>query len=179
LQASFLIPDEAAVGDTIAMIDISWPLPETVEWICPNEMKKVLDLGDVIFGQFSETGTYNVSLTTHLGECVDQIEKTIIILENDDAFAGGRLGYEEYVKTFMLHPNPNDGLFEVGVELLEKGDITLSIWNGPTGALIKQIHAKGNDNFTIPVDLRPLSSGTYVLRLDHSKGKEYLRFIVQ
>jgi hypothetical protein len=178
LQASFMIPAEAVAGDTVVMIDISWPLPETVEWNYPEAMREVLNLGDVLFGQFDEAGTYEVGLTAHLGECVDWISKSITILEGEEGSEGGRLGYEKFVKTFTLHPNPTTGAFEVEVELLEESTVTLSVWNSPTGILIKQVQRNGKNLYVVPFDLRPLISGTYLLRLDHAKGKEYIRFIV-
>jgi hypothetical protein len=178
LQASFLIPEEAVAGDTVVMIDISWPLPETVEWNYPGAMREVLNLGDILFGQFDEAGTYEVGLTAHLGECVDRISKSITILEGAEGSEGGRLGYERFVKAFTLHPNPTDGAFEVEIELLEESTVTLSVWNSPTGILIRQVQHNGKKIYRVSVDLRPLNAGTYILRLDHARGQEYIRFVV-
>jgi hypothetical protein len=178
LQASFLIPEEAVAGDTVVMIDVSWPLPETVEWNYPEAMREVLNLDDVLFGQFDEAGTYDVGLTAHLGECVDRISKSITVLEGEEGGEGGRLGYEKFVKAFTLHPNPTDGAFEVEIELLEESTVTLSVWNSPTGILIKQVQRSGDKLYRVAFDLRPLNSGTYLLRLDYAEGKEYIRFIV-
>jgi hypothetical protein len=178
LKASFLIPGEAVAGDTVVMIDVSWPMPERVEWTYPLAMTEVMDLGDVLLGQFDEPGTYEVSLTVNLGECRDQISKQIVILKGEDGDIGGRLGYEAFVKTFMLHPNPNDGAFEVEVELRDAGPILLSVWSSSTGMQLKQVARQGSASYIVPVDLRPLSAGTYILRLDHAEGKDYIRFIV-
>lgn len=178
LKASFMIPKEAVAGDTVVMIDISWPLPEKIEWNYPLEMTKLQDNGDVLYGEFRNAGTYEVSLATHLGECFDKVSKTIIILEEGEDPEGGRLGYEEYVKEFILHPNPNNGSFHVGIELSEETPITVSVWHAPTGLLIRQIQKSGDRLYQIYFDLRPLSSGTYILRLDYDKGKKYIRFVV-
>ncbi|MCD9017605.1 T9SS type A sorting domain-containing protein [Parachryseolinea silvisoli] len=178
LQASFMIPQEAIAGDTVVMIDISWPLPETVQWEYPAAMREVLNLGDVLFGQFDEAGTYEVAMTARLGECVDQISKTIVILDEGAGGEGGKLGYEKFVKEFTVYPNPTDGAFDVGIELLEESHVTLSIWNSPTGILIKQVQRDHQKLYHVSFDLRPLNAGTYILRLDHAKGKEYIRFVV-
>ncbi|MBT1686335.1 T9SS type A sorting domain-containing protein [Dawidia soli] len=178
LQASFMIPGEAVAGDTVVMIDISWPLPETVAWQYPAAMREVLNLGDVLFGQFDAAGTYEVAMTARLGECVDQISKTIVILGEGAESEGGKLGYEKFVKEFTVYPNPTDGAFDVGIELLEESPVTLSIWNSPTGILIKQVQRNDQKLYHVSFDLRPLNAGTYILRLDHAKGKEYIRFIV-
>jgi len=179
LQASFMIPKEAVVGDTVAMIDVSWPLPELVDWSFPLEMKQVSASDDVVFGQFNTPGSYNVGLTARLGECRDYVEKDIVIIEGGEDETGGRLGYEEYVKAFGVYANPNNGAFDVVVNLAKADDIMLSIWSGQTGSLVAKLAQRGNASYSVHVDLRPLSSGTYVLRLDHARGSSYLRFIVQ
>ncbi len=178
LKASFMIPAEAAAGDTIAMIDVSWPLPEAVEWNLPLEMKRVSGSGDVVFGQFNTTGAYAVGLTAHLGECVDYIEKSIVIQQGAANDTDGRLGYEEYVKAFGLYANPNDGSFDVIIDLADTDDIMLSIWNSQTGSLVGKVPEKGSASYSVHVDLRPLSAGAYILRMDHARSSSYLRFIV-
>ena len=77
-----------------------------------------------------------------------------------------------------MYPNPTDGNFEVGVELVESAPIILSIWNSATGVMMKRVSLSGNSFYRAAFDLRPLGFGTYVIRLDHEKGKDYLRFVV-
>jgi hypothetical protein len=181
LEASFLMPKEAFVNDTIAMIDISWPLPEASTWTFPTDMHKILDMGDVVYGKFPGSGIYEISLESQLGKCVDQIGKTIAILNSQaEETEDGRLGYkEEYVKEFSLYPNPTDGKFEIAVELLEAGNTSVSVWHTPTGNLLKQVQGTGKKDYKWNIDLRPATSGTYVIRLDHAKGKNYIRFVVK
>jgi hypothetical protein len=178
LKASFMIPKQAIAGDTVVMIDISWPMPEKIEWNYPLEMTVLQDNGDVLSGKFNTTGTYEVNLATHLGECFDQVSKTITIIESEGDSEGGRLGYEEYVKNFTLYPNPNNGAFHVGVELTEEMPITVSVWHSPSGVLVKKVEQNGEKIYQLYFDLRPLMSGTYVLRLDYETGKKYIRFVV-
>ena len=89
------------------------------------------------------------------------------------------MGYEEYGKAFGLYANPNDGSFDVIVDLADTDDIMLSIWNSQTGSLVGRVSEKGNASYNVHVDLRPLSAGAYILRMDHAKGSSYLRFIVR
>lgn len=178
LKASFMIPKEAIAGDTVVMIDISWPMPEKIEWEYPLDMTVLQDNGDILYGKFNRAGTYEVTLATHLGECFDQVSKTITVLDGVDVSEGGRLGYKEFVKEFALYPNPNNGSFDVGVELAEAAPISLSVWHSPSGVLIKRIQKTGDKLYHVYFDLRPLSTGTYVLRLDYENGKKYVRFVV-
>jgi hypothetical protein len=178
LKASFMIPKQAIAGDTVVMIDISWPMPEKIEWNYPLDMTMLQDNGDILYGKFTSAGTYEVNLATHLGECYDQVSKTITIIESEGDFEGGRLGYEEYVKNFTLYPNPNNGAFHVGVELIDEMPITVSVWHSPSGILVRKIQQNDEKIYQLYFDLRPLTSGTYVLRLDYEMGKKYIRFVV-
>ena len=170
---------EAHIADTVVFIDISWPMPDQISWQYPDEMTKLVDNGDVVYGQFYEPGTYEVKLDVALGYCRDSMTKKITILTNSDDPNGGRLGFEQFVKKFELYPNPNDGSFEVGVELSEESIITLSVWSITTSNSVGVRRLEGNSEYNVHIDFRPLSSGPYVLRLDHEKGYELIRFIVE
>jgi hypothetical protein len=152
--------------------------PDHITWHYPPQLSVLADYGDIVYGQFYEPGTFEVTLNAELGGCKDTMTKRITILENSTDPIGGRLGFEDFVKLFELFPNPNDGSFDVGIELAEESDITLSVWSTITSLNVGIVKDRGNSKYLTHVDLRPLSSGTYVLRLDHAKGHESIRFIV-
>ena len=77
-----------------------------------------------------------------------------------------------------MFPNPTDGDFAIGIELAEEAPVTLSVWNSATGMLIRKVDLNGSSIYNARFDLRPLGFGTYVVRFDHPKGKEYIRFVV-
>ncbi len=178
LKASFLLPAEAAVQDTVAFIDVSWPLPERAQWTFPAEMRKVIDLGDVVFGRFEKSGTYSISLLATLGECRDVLAKNIRIVPASGKVAGGRLGYQETVKAFELYPNPSAGNFQVLIELSQKEPVTLSVWNPVVGRTVAIHRADGDWVHHLSFELDHLGPGTYVLRLDYPQGSQYRRFVI-
>ena len=179
LQTNFLMSAEGSIGDTIVMIDISWPVPQHVSWIFPEEMQRINDFGDIIYGQFEVAGTFSVTLKGMLGECRDELTKTISIIDTLREDGVGRLGYESFVKVFSLYPNPNEGAFDVLVEFIEESAMTLSVWNDLTGRKISELHDSGSPSYSGHFDLRPLSAGSYTLRLDYRHGTRYVRFIVR
>lgn len=180
LEANFLSTTEAMAGDTVALIDISWPLPDNAIWNFPVEMKRLDDFGDIVYGQFTNAGLYTISLTATLGGCRDEMTKRITILSGEeDVVEEGRIGHEPLVKEFILYPNPNDGMFDVSVEFLEKSPVVLSVWNIFTARKIGQVEDSGHKSYLKHIDLRPLSAGTYSVRLDYSEGTKYIRFIVR
>jgi hypothetical protein len=104
--------------------------------------------------------------------------KDYTILKDEDDEEGGRLGFEEFVKEFELYSNPNDGKFDVIIDLAEESPITLSIWSVPLSNLRGRVSDTGERHYEKHVDLRPLPAGNYILRLDHARGSKYIRFIV-
>lgn len=179
LKAMFLLSSEAFSGDTVVMIDVSWPLPESITWSYPSEMQVLADHGDVVFGRFQAPGVYDVRLDVELAQCKDRLIKTVTIVPKNESNDEASLGYEDFIREFTIYPNPNDGNFEVGIELLEESPIVLSVWNMVTSRLVGRVSDSSSTNYVKHVDFRPLSSGVYVLRLDYSKGKAYIRFVVR
>jgi hypothetical protein len=178
LNANFLLATKAVVEDTIVIIDISWPLPDQVVWGFPEEMKNIDNSADVVYGQFANPGTYEVSLLASLGECRDEITKDITIVADSMSVDEGRLGSDPFVKEYNMYPVPNQGQFEAEIELREESPVVLSVWSILTGKQIYRIADSGQKNYAKHFDLAPLTSGPYTLRLDYRKGSRYIRFIV-
>jgi hypothetical protein len=166
------------VGDTVVVIDITWPIPEQATWSFPKEMENIDGSGDIVYGKFSNAGTYAVSLRASLGQCRDEITKDINIITASINAEEGRLGSDPFVKEFYLYPVPNQGQFDVEVELREESAIVLSVWNILTGKRISQIADSGQKKYAKQFDLAPLTAGPYTLRLDCRKGTKHIRFIV-
>jgi hypothetical protein len=179
LQANFLMTTEATAMDTVVIIDISWPLPETATWKFPDEMKHLQNFGDIVFGQFEEPGNYDVTLAATLGECRDEITKTVSILRPKESSGEGRLGAEPFVKKFDLYPNPNEGTFDVAVEYREPAPLTLTVWSILATRKIGQITDDGKEVYHKHFELGPLTAGHYSIRLDYGRGTKYIRFIVR
>ena len=180
LQANFLMTSEAIAGDTIVVIDISWPLPKHILWAFPEAMVKLDDLGEFVFGRFDTPGVYDVTLKAFLADCRDELTKTITIIDGTAQEEGaGRLAHDPFVKKFTLYPNPTDGEFDVIVEYSEIDKLTLTIWNALSSKRITHVEDSGSRYYSKHIDLRPLSAGSYMLRLDHSMGSLYIRFIVR
>jgi hypothetical protein len=178
LNANLLLTSEALPRDTVVVIDISWPLPDQAVWTLPEQMKIIENTGDIVYGQFENAGTYAVSLLASLGQCRDEITKHITILADSTSADEGRLGSDPFVKEFYMYPVPNNGRFDVDVQLREESAIVLSVWDVLTGKQIFRMPDSGQKNYTKQFNLAPLTSGPYTLRLDYRKGTKYIRFIV-
>lgn len=179
LQAMFLLASQAYTRDTVVIIDISWPIPDNVTWTIPKSMYVTQGDEDIMFGTFEEAGLYDISLSASLGECRDEMTKTIHILDIDKPTEQGRLGQDHFVKEFSLYPNPNEGKFDVVVAFEQETSMVLTVWNVLTSRKIAQVKGMGERYYHEHFDLSPLSAGSYSVRLDFGHGAKYIRFIVR
>ncbi|MEZ4946408.1 MAG: T9SS type A sorting domain-containing protein [Cyclobacteriaceae bacterium] len=179
LQAEFIMPSEVIVGDTLVAIDISWPLPDKVEWLHPTSFSVLpSDNPDFLFAVVSEPGTFNVGMQSFLAECRDFREKELIVLADQKESNSGRLGYKDaLVQQFSVYPNPNDGRFDVNVLLREEKEIQLRVINFPTGSVEARYDGRSMDLHQVPFDLRNLSQGLYFILLRVGGEQQSIRFV--
>jgi hypothetical protein len=179
LKAEFLMPSEAVVGDTLVAIDISWPLPERVEWNYPASWRSLTtSTPDILIAQLPVAGTFTLGMRSFLAECRALREKTIIVLEKSQGSEAGRLGYVEtaLIREFSLFPNPNEGRFEVNVALSEERDIQLRIIQFPTGIIKSEFRGQSSNSYRIGFDLPDLAQGLYIALLKVDGEEKFLRF---
>jgi hypothetical protein len=178
LRAEFLMPSEAFVGDTLVAIDISWPLPEKIEWIIPSSFN-ILDssANGILYAQLLQEGSFEVGMKSFLAECRDLRRKKINILTISDE-AGGRLGFnEELIREFDLYPNPNKGLFTVKIELSQTKEIKLRVVQFPSGVILSESNQASSVSHNINFDLRDLPQGYYLLLISIDGQQRFIRFL--
>jgi hypothetical protein len=173
------MPSEVTVGDTLVAIDISWPLPDKVEWLHPASFSILPSNNpEFLFAIVPEPGTFNVGMQSFLAECRDFREKELIVLADKKENSNGRLGYEDaLVQQFSIYPNPNDGRFDVNVLLSEKKEIQLRVIHFPTGSVEARYDGGKMDLHQVPFDLRNLSQGLYFILLRVGEEQQSIRFV--
>ncbi len=112
---------EGLAGDTIVLVDVSWPVPGSIDWDIPEGATLVMEEDVYAELVFAEAGEYEVTLNTHLGECIDQYAKTITIT-GERPSSGGRTSERVSYYVSIVYPNPNDGEFTVDLEFVETTD---------------------------------------------------------
>ncbi len=180
LHANFLIPSNALTMDTLVIIDITWPIPETVQWIFSEDMILLDQSSEFLYGQFTSAGSYEITLDVASGDCRDQLTKSVVISDRKNSLENpGRISGEEFVTGFSLYPNPNSGVFEISVSFAEETSLRLTLLEHVTSTLVFQNKADGKDNYQIRIDAGHLDAGIYSLRLDHRQGSIYQRVIIR
>ncbi len=179
LKAEFLMPSEVVVGDTLVAIDISWPLPDRVEWTYPGLLTVLpSENPDFLFAIIPEAGSFKIGMRSFLAECRDFREKDLLVLAAKNENAGGRLGYQnDLVQQFSVSPNPNDGRFDVNILLKEEKEIKLQVVSFPAGMIEASYDGSSADFHQVEFELSDLVQGMYFVLLRVGDEQRLLRFI--
>jgi hypothetical protein len=167
LSADFLVLQEAHVGDTVVVIDISWPIPDQIFWNADTLDATILYQGqDYTELIFSEPGTYTLGMYATLGECYDTSVQTITILDEVDETGdeGGRQK-PPVVSDFNIFPNPNDGEFTVEIILNDEVPGTLRMISLAGNRTLIDYKLENNTSFTYEASLG-MVSGMYFIILE-------------
>ncbi len=179
LQANFMIASEAFVMDTIVVIDITWPLPESTQWSFSEDMTLLAQTQDIVYGQFAQVGKYTIALEVATGACRHQLEKSITISDRDDpSESNGRI--KEFVTDLSVYPNPNNGRFEVAITFGKATPVVVTLLDQMNSSVAyRRSEQYGEHQYRLHIDARPLSAGIYTVRIDHREGSVYRRIIVK
>jgi hypothetical protein len=176
IDADFLIADRASVNDTIVLIEMSWPIPQAIQWLYPTESFSEIYRTDYsLFLIPLKEGLFTIGLMTYSGPCNQYIEKKITIgpskeLRNADSNL-------PLFKNIGAFPNPNNGQFELLVELNSQADIVVEIFT-LYGKRILLKEFRGQSIYRIPSAINPIL-GIYLIRITSGHHSESVRIVVQ
>lgn len=182
LQAHFLMIDKAVTNDTINIIEYSWPAPEQMTWTLPPDFELVPTSvnPEWQYVKVSNPGSYTIKLTVSLGECKDELEKTIIVLDpamqdNSNRLSLGFSG----ISQANLFPNPNTGVFAIQIALTESMPVELGIYDIYRTLPVYTDARVGHQDYTINLSLLTLEKGAYYLKIKTEQDLKIIKFLVQ
>jgi hypothetical protein len=178
IAAEFFAPSQGFNNETISFVNISYPMPDWVEWILPEEkgVKLISKSNNLAEVQFTETGFYNVTLRAHVGDCERVFTKSISILKGQDfAIPGG--AQTPFILAFDVMPNPNEGQFRVHITLDKQSEIRLRMINIISNNLVSDRKESAATNFNIGYQL-DVTAGTYLLLLETPLGTAVRKIIL-
>jgi hypothetical protein len=177
LEASLLLPDSAFVGELARVIDVTWPVPDSIKWFYDKSVQiDSTNTWSESFVSYTE-GLITVTLRAYSGGCFSDSSKTI--LYHDTVKYEQKKAREEntYILEYTLYPVPNNGAFNVGVKLSCNAQIRLSLFAAGELVLMDQKLFNGQENYTVDFNNRSLKPGAYLLLLEAGNNKQVKKFI--
>ena len=171
----FIASTRNTKGDTIVLVDISSPKPDSVSWLLPPHAVKIGgDMFDPII-YLPDTGAFVVTMIGYFGDCKIDTTKLIHFSAIDTSVAS------EYnnngIRSITLYPNPNKGSFTIGLEFYKKQNSSIQIWDTSPKKYFQQNFTNA-DLISLPVILPQLINGTYILRVIGEFDMKSLNFII-
>ncbi|MDN4163875.1 T9SS type A sorting domain-containing protein [Cytophagales bacterium LB-30] len=181
IDADFLVMSEAIVGDTLVLVDITWPLPDSVMWYIPEgaELLRTLDYRAELL--FHTAGSYPVRMRAYTEGCLGEEEKQILVsTQQSRANAEERSSRDQVaISQSILYPNPNRGKFALDVVLSTKGEVVVEVFNLLHGNPIARMRDEKVERKVFEFDIPNLKSGMYLIQITTKDEIKMLRFIVQ
>ncbi len=162
-------------SDTIVLVDISVPKPDSVQWLLPINVTKI---GGTMFSPVivvSDTGSFSVTMKAFYGTCIINTTKLIRFGKVDslDATNYNANG----IKSVILYPNPNDGQFTVDVEFYKKQNASVQVLSSNAAQQFQQ-NFYDISLLSLPINLTQLVNGTYMLRIIGEYDVKSISFII-
>ncbi|ELR71733.1 hypothetical protein C900_02318 [Fulvivirga imtechensis AK7] len=177
-EVNFLTATELEAGDTVILVDVTDPRPDSVEWHFGGDIT-VID-GSAAHPQiiYSQAGEYEIGFTAYLGGCVDYQTKAIKVYNKNEKPDNGRILFGEIgIKTAKVYPNPNQGRFEAAIELHQRTDLALEIYD-MFGLKVQEQQFSGRDFYMASFDLSDRQSGVYLLRAVTGEAETVIKVLV-
>ncbi|WP_271782727.1 T9SS type A sorting domain-containing protein [Aquimarina algiphila] len=184
ISANFIASTQVFVGEKFVIVDNSDPIPDTLDWIFPEEAEVTYEDDNYAELIFETPGEYEIMLQTYRGLCTATTTKTVIVVEKEIDGEGGE-GDEDSVDIqssidYLVYPNPTTtGRFTVDVNLSKSQPINLKIFNIVNNTLIDSRAGDGNEEYTFEYDMSVLPSGIYFILLETSSASQVRKLIIE
>ena len=158
---NFMIATSRYELDTLVIIDVSVPVPDKVTWEFSPEAV-VIDTG--LFDariKYNYAGVYPVKMTGHFGTCNYTTEKLLNIAPFDPLTSVEDKNHKG-IKSMKITPNPNDGHFELKIELFNKQPINIKVFDYYSRLLFNEMYPTDIE-FLEEINLPDTKPGTYVI----------------
>jgi hypothetical protein len=180
INAEIAVSSQVYVNENIYLIDISYPLPESMEWIIPDNATIVSSDNDEALISFDTPGSYEVGIITQLGPCTEIQTKSIMVLDNDPTVTQQDTeGGQKLIEEFLVYPNPTSGVFTAEITLSDVSSVSVKVFSLTNNLLIASENQRGLNNYKIPFDISNMPPGVYAVLLESQYGTTLRKIILK
>ncbi len=177
-EVNFLAATEIEVGDTLIIVDVTHPKPDSLHWQFGGDMDVIDTLAGYPQLTYDLPGEYEINVAAYHGGCVDHQTKYISVYEKGQKPDNGRIYFGEIgFKEFNAYPNPTRGPLEVQVQLHQSADVMLEIYD-TFGFRVASQALTDTDFYLTTFDLTDHQSGVYLLRAVSGDEEKVIRVVL-
>jgi SprB repeat len=175
-QPGFLVASRQNALDTLVLQDISLPTPDSVQWVFPAGAR--VYGGDRFTRQvrFEQEGAYPVQMTAFFSGCDYVLTKEVRIDPYDPTTGPSNPPAYRTILKAVVSPNPNNGTFELEVELLKKQPLRAVIYD-VLGNRRWEKRWDRMQNIAESVTIPEVAAGFYILHLITSNDARQIRIV--
>ncbi len=173
----FILNTSATKGDTVVLVDITDPKPDSVKWIFPIKVQLINNSNPsspVIL--IKDTGSITIGMTAFYPNCQIPYTRTIRFAPKDTNSANPN--NNNGIESVSVSPNPNNGQFDLEVKLYKKQNFVVFI-NNINGGFNQQLPTQFNSEYFLQnILLSNATPGTYMIRVVSEFGSKQIKFII-
>ncbi|HEU4717144.1 MAG TPA: T9SS type A sorting domain-containing protein [Bacteroidia bacterium] len=171
----FLVSTSPQAGDTIVIVDISNPRPDSVRWDFPPGTvvtDSSMFAPAIIPG---DTGNFSITMHAFFGSC-EEIYSRLVRIEPFDSLQATPWN-DNGIDSLVIYPNPNNGVFTATVLLGAKQDFILLVYDA-NGTEMTRAQVHDSDEWTGQISVPGAVPGNYVLRVIAEYDARQLTFVI-
>lgn len=177
IDAQLILTSQAFAGEDIAIINVSTPIGENVEWKVPFNVKIIQEEKEGIIVRFPAPGDYEISLVSLEGQCTKTQTKLVTVLKERNITDVGDADLP-FIEEYQVYANPNKGKFKVDVVLKKKAEISLRLFGLGANDVTFDKKLKGEKKYTVDYDMN-VPSGVYILLLETHKTRKITKIVIE
>jgi hypothetical protein len=174
--AGMVLPSDVVVGDSIVVLETSWPAPDNVFWAFDRVgARQIAQEQNQYWFVFDEAGEYQLSLLASFGGCDDLITKGLTAHADSTSIPTVQLT-RSGIEAIVISPNPNNGRFNAEVILSNDDLIFLNLYK-LDGTPIDRREDGGRSDYIFNYDLN-LEAGAYLLLVQTRTARRTVVIVV-
>ncbi|MDX2196664.1 MAG: T9SS type A sorting domain-containing protein [Cytophagales bacterium] len=177
LEARFGKRKYVQVGDSIVLVEISWPAPSKIDWYIPKGLHVVRKWAEYALIVPDSVGSYKVGLRATLADCADQVWQTIIVAPRTDSSnlrSDPFFGYKG-IETLEVWPNPATEEVNVKITLAEPGNCEVRLYGLVAHEPLYAAVLTDSKKYKHSIDISHLPRGIYILSTTTAESNKWVK----